>query len=158
MYTEKDILAMLQSGKSVDEIASEFSSALNAANAAYEEEAARVQKEKEAQEAYEDHLLSLSSLICDFLDEYYHEDVKALENLAGEPLDSKAIADVIETIMDYAAPIVKMAKLVGVTTYDPKSAETAIKSTSAKMSNNSKTYSRSQADESITKFLREIGL
>lgn len=158
MYTEKDILAMLQSGKSADEIVSEFSSVLNAANAAYEEETARIQKEKEAQQAYEDHLLSLSSLICDFLDEYYHEDVKALEKVAGEPLDSKAIADVIETVMDYAAPLAKMAKLVTVSVYDPKSAETAIKSTTAKMSNNSKTYGRSQADESITKFLREIGL
>lgn len=158
MYTEKDILAMLQNGKSVDEIASEFSSALNAANAAYKEEAARVQKEKEAQEAYEDHLLSLSSLICDFLDEYYYDDVKALETVAGEPLDNKVIAGIIETAMDYAAPLAKMAKLVTVNVYDPKSAETAIKSTTAKMSNNSKTYTRSQADENITKFLREIGL
>lgn len=150
MYTEKDILAMLQSGKSVDEIASEFTSVLNAANTAYEEEAARVQKEKEAQEAYEDHLLSLSSLICDFLDEYYYDDVKALEQVAGEPLDNKVIAGIIETAMDYAAPLAKMAKLVIVATPDaekPKSKPTTVHIKAS-----------SHADESINKFLRELGL
>lgn len=153
MYTEKDILAMLQSGKSVDEIASEFTSVLNAANTAYEEEAARVQKEKEAQEAYEDHLLSLSSLICDFLDEYYYDDVKALEQVAGEPLDNKVIAGIIETAMDYAAPLAKMAKLVIVATPD---AETATKPKSKPTTVHIK--ASSHADESINKFLRELGL
>lgn len=153
MYTEKDILAMLQSGKSVDEIASEFTSVLNAANTAYEEEAARVQKEKEAQEAYEDHLLSLSSLICDFLDEYYYDDVKALEQVAGEPLDNKVIAGIIETAMDYAAPLAKMAKLVIVATPD---AETAAKPKSKPTTVHIK--ASSHADETINKFLRELGL
>ena len=46
MYTKDDLLARLQNGEDVDTIAQEMATALNAAQAAVEEEAKRAEKQK----------------------------------------------------------------------------------------------------------------
>ena len=52
MFTSEDILARLQNGDSVDEIATEMATALNAAKTAYDEaEAKRIEEEKRIAEA-----------------------------------------------------------------------------------------------------------
>ena len=52
MFTSEDILARLQNGDSVDEIATEMANALNAAKTSYDEaEAKRIEEEKKIAEA-----------------------------------------------------------------------------------------------------------
>ena len=52
MFTSEDILARLQNGDSVDEIATEMANALNAAKTSYDEaEAKRIEEEKRMAEA-----------------------------------------------------------------------------------------------------------
>ena len=46
MYTKEDLIARLQNGEDVDTIAQEMATALNAAQAAVEEEAKRAEKQK----------------------------------------------------------------------------------------------------------------
>ena len=50
MTNKNDILAMLNEGKSIDAIAEEFTQAMNAAKAEYEQKQADVQKRKEAED------------------------------------------------------------------------------------------------------------
>ena len=45
MYTKEDLIARLQNGEDVDTIAQEMATALNAAQAAVEEEAKRAEKD-----------------------------------------------------------------------------------------------------------------
>lgn len=95
MFDEKDLLARLQNGETMDDIAKDLSAALNAANKEYE-----IQKEKQKKEEEEmwrkkeqevQKKIDLESIIDDFIDwaQIYDECpliVKELKTMSGEEM------------------------------------------------------------------------
>ena len=93
MVNKNDILAMLRDGKSPEDIGNAFADMLNDANAEYQAEISKNQKEQNK-------LYDLSSIIEDFLCWYetYYEDV---EDQDPEEM-AKAVIDSIDMIRDLA--------------------------------------------------------
>ena len=95
MFDEKDLLARLQNGETMDDIAKELTAALNAANKEYE-----IQKEKQKREEEEmwrkkeqevQKKIDLENIIDDFIDwaQIYDECpliVKELKTMSGEEM------------------------------------------------------------------------
>lgn len=112
MFNKDDILARLQNGDSVDEIATEMANALNAAKTSYDEaEAKRIEEEKKLaevqakanQEKKEKRALVDNILedIIAYLEYTGHKDmVKQLIELADEDVDN--LADALDAMIELA--------------------------------------------------------
>ena len=111
MYDMNDILKAMAEGKTADDLAKEFTDALNAANAKLEEE--RLEAEKLAKKNQErvDKIKELKGIVLsmqDFIAEYYldhvPEDYKAL---ITQEIEDEAIADALDEI-DALMPMLPM--------------------------------------------------
>ena len=121
MFTSEDILARLQNGDSVDEIATEMANALNAAKTSYDEaEAKRIEEEKRIAEAQakinqekEEKRALVDNIIQDviaYLEYTGHQDiVKQLINLADEDVDN--LADALDAMVELAEMTEKLKVL-----------------------------------------------
>lgn len=128
MFDEKDLLARLQNGETMDDIAKELTAALNAANKEYE-----IQKEKQKREEEEmwrkkeqevQKKIDLESIIDDFIDwaQIYGECpliVKELKEMSAEemleaiPVVEKAVKvrkDMENWFATFKMPDVKVTK------------------------------------------------
>ena len=70
MFSYDDLLAKLQNGASVDELASSFTEALNAANAAYQEKQKEEEEASKREAELRDRQISLVRGIMSLLDGY----------------------------------------------------------------------------------------
>lgn len=136
MFDEKDLLARLQNGETMDDIAKELTAALNAANKEYE-----IQKEKQKKEEEEmwrkkeqevQKKIDLESIIDDFIDwaQIYDEcplAVKHLKTMSAEdmleiiPIVEKAVKareDMEKWLVSFKAPAAKVATPAVKTTDD----------------------------------------
>ena len=128
MFNEKDLLARLQNGETMDDIAKELTAALNAANKEYE-----IQKEKQKREEEEmwrkkeeevQKKIDLANIMDDFMDwaQIYGECpliVKYLKQMSAEemleaiPVVEKAVKvreDMENWLASFTVPAAKVAK------------------------------------------------
>lgn len=70
MYTKEDLIARLQNGEDVDTIAQEMATALNAAQAAVEEEAKRAKKQKAEENRVRNAKREAALMMLDGLSDY----------------------------------------------------------------------------------------
>ena len=106
MFDEKDLLARLQNGETMDDIAKELTAALNAANKEYEIQKEKQKREEEEmwrkKEAEVQKKIDLESIIDDFVDwaqiygecpliVKYLKDMSAEEMLEALPVVEKAV-------------------------------------------------------------------
>ena len=112
MFTSEDILARLQNGDSVDEIATEMANALNAAKTSYDEaEAKRIEEERriaevqaKANQEKEEKRALIDNILEDiiaYLEYTGHQDMtKQLIELADEDVDN--LADALDAMIELA--------------------------------------------------------
>ena len=128
MFNEKDLLARLQNGETMDDIAKELTAALNAANKEYE-----IQKEKQKREEEEmwrkkeeevQKKIDLANIMDDFMDwaQIYGECpviVKYLKHMSAEemleaiPVVEKAVKvreDMEHWLASFTVPAAKVAR------------------------------------------------
>ena len=128
MFNEKDLLARLQNGETMDDIAKELTAALNAANKEYE-----IQKEKQKREEEEmwrkkeeevQKKIDLANIMDDFMDwaQIYGECpliVKYLKHMSAEemleaiPVVEKAVKvreDMENWLASFTVPAAKVAR------------------------------------------------
>ena len=107
MFTEKEILARLQNGESMDTIANEISSLLNSAKDAYEAEEAAKRAEAESAKRVEEckvqEMEDIIELIADWAHTYYDVDEEVFDLISAE--------DVIKIIEECKAYVDAMEKL-----------------------------------------------
>lgn len=107
MFTEKDILARLQNGESMDTIAAEISSLLNSVKDTYEaEEAAKreaAESAKRMEESKVQEMNDIIELIADWAHTYYDVDEEVFDLITAE--------DVIKIIEECKAYVDAMEKL-----------------------------------------------
>ena len=107
MFTEKEILARLQNGESMDTIANEISSLLNSAKDAYEaEEAAKkaaAESAKRVEECKVQEMEDIIELVADWAHTYYDVDPEIFDLITAE--------DVIKIIEECKAYVDAMEKL-----------------------------------------------
>ena len=151
MFTKEDILARLQNGDSMDEIAKEMTDALNAANAQYQEETIKANAEKlEAERIMNAKRAAVDMILdglCDYLvaagDEELLKEVKDVDtDEVVEALDSiTAFTKSLEALRGLEFPLAPTAKRscgkgdygcskpkVSVKMVDPSDADMIIKS------------------------------
>ena len=107
MFTKEDILARLQNGDSMDEIAKEMTDALNAAHADYEsakQADAETERIMNAKRVAVDGMLDC---LCDFLvaagEEEFIEDLK--------DVDTDVVVDMLESAVELAKTLEKLGNL-----------------------------------------------
>ena len=112
MFNKDDILARLQNGDSVDEIATEMANALNAAKTSYDEaEAKRIEEERriaevqaKANQEKEEKRALIDNILEDiiaYLEYTGHQDMaKQLIELADEDVDN--LADALDAMIELA--------------------------------------------------------
>ena len=84
MYSEQDILKLMREGRSADEIAKDFTKALNAAMNAYrKEEEENIRTEEEA---------SIATSITSYLKKYYPQ--------YNKTVNGKKFAEIVKTYID----------------------------------------------------------
>ena len=104
MFTKEDILARLQNGDSMDEIAKEMSDALNAAGAEYEEAKQADNRVMDAKRVAVDGMLDC---LCDFLVAAGEEDlVKSLEDV-----ETDVVVDMIDSAIELTKTLDKLSNL-----------------------------------------------
>ena len=101
MNYESLITSLLNEGRSIDDIAGEFTQALNEAKKRDEErKAAEVQKEKErVEKEKQEWLYNILRYICDYITKFYPELADVVNELDEQTLtnSSKELAEMIET-------------------------------------------------------------
>ena len=157
MFNEKDLLARLQNGETMDDIAKELTAALNAANKEYEIQKEKQKREEEEmwrkKEAEVQKKIDLESIIDDFIDwaqiygecpliVKYLKDMSAEEMLEALPVVEKAVK-VREDMEKWVASFKESAEKVA--------ARPAIKATPAM-----KAVDKS-ADDLLESFLKSVG-
>ena len=146
MFTKEDILARLQDGDTMDEIAKEMSDVLNAAEAQYQEEITKANAEKlEAQRVMDAKRVAVDGMLdclCDYLVATGDEELlKELEDVdtdeVVEALDSiLALTKSMEVLKGLEFPLAPKVKetcgkgkpKVSVKVVDPSNADMIIKS------------------------------
>lgn len=111
MFTKEDILARLQNGDSMDEIAKEMSDALNAANAEYQEETIKANAEKlEAERVMNAKRQAVDGMLdclCDFLVAAGEEEM--VEDLRD--VDTDVVVDMLDSAVELAKTLEKLGNL-----------------------------------------------
>lgn len=107
MFDKAEILARLQDGNTVDDIAKEMAEALNAAKADYAEETARIAKEEEMAKAREaqkaekrEEFAHIVFELCEYMSKYVpdsEEFVDTMRTLTAKEYDD--IADGLESVV-----------------------------------------------------------
>ena len=104
MFTKEDILARLQNGDSMDEIAKEMSDALNAAQADYESAIQADNRVKEAKRAAVDMILDG---VCDFLVASGKD--KLIEDI--KDIDTDDVIDMLDSAIELGETLDKLKDL-----------------------------------------------
>ena len=115
-YTPEDILSRLQAGATIDELAQEFTDALNDAKALQEEEAKKAEAEARAKSARRTamkNLIDALGVYIDFTDnqeykEYFDDKIFEIQE-DEEQLDK--MCDSIDQILEFAVSLDSMVKL-----------------------------------------------
>ena len=157
MFNEKDLLARLQNGETMDDIAKELTAALNAANKEYEIQKEKQKREEEEmwrkKEAEVQKKIDLESIIDDFIDwaqiygecpliVKYLKDMSAEEMLEALPVVEKAVK-VREDMEKWVASFKESAEKVAT--------RPVIKTTPAVKA------SDKSADDLLESFLKSVG-
>ena len=93
MFNKEDILARLQDGDSIDEIADEMSAILNEVQAAYEEAKREEEIESKLQEAKNDAITIMLTGLCNYLELTGNEDM--VQEI--RELEAGKIAEMLDT-------------------------------------------------------------
>ena len=107
MFTKEDILARLQNGDSMDEIAKEMSDALNAAQADYE---SAIQADAEAERVMNAKRQAVDGMLdclCDFLVAAGEEEL--IEDL--KDIDTDVVVDMLDSAVELAKTLEKLGNL-----------------------------------------------
>ena len=107
MFTKEDILARLQNGDSMDEIAKEMSDALNAAHADYE---SAKQADAEAERVMNAKRVAVDGMLdclCDFLVAAGEEEL--IEDLKG--VETDVVVDMLDSAVELAKTLEKLGNL-----------------------------------------------
>lgn len=111
MFTKEDILARLQNGDSMDEIAKEMSDALNAAQQQYQEETIKANAEKlEAERVMNAKRVAVDGMLdclCDFLVAAGEEEL--IEDLKG--VETDVVVDMLDSAIELAKTLEKLGNL-----------------------------------------------
>lgn len=111
MFTKEDILARLQNGESIDEIAKEMTDALNAADAQYQEETIKANAEKlEAERVKEAKRAAVDMMLdglCDYL--VAAGEGELLEDL--KDADTDIVVDMIDSAIELTKTLEKLGNL-----------------------------------------------
>lgn len=95
MFSYDDLLAKLQNGASVDELASSFTEALNAANATYQEKQKEQEEASKREAELRDRQISLvrgvMSLLDGYVDDVYPELAEKWHNVYDEVSDDECL-------------------------------------------------------------------
>lgn len=92
MFSYDDLLAKLQGGASVDELASSFTEALNAANATYQEKQEEASKrEAELRDRQISLVRGVMSLLDGYVDDVYPELAEKWHNVYDEVSDDECL-------------------------------------------------------------------
>ena len=138
MFNEKDILAKLNNGENLQNIADEFAKVLNAANATFQEEqkkaaAERAAKEKQLTKKRE--LKVIMEDLIEWIERYYNVDV------SNSGIDAESLADeIIAGVDEYAKLFDVFAGLA-----------------TKKAVSNSPKKSQFNADDTLNAFLNKMG-
>ena len=101
MFTEKDILARLQNGEDVQDIANEMAALINAANKTYADQKAAEEAAKAAAAKTEvqkkEELQSILDLFCDWFGTYYDTDVAEIKS----ELKADQVIELIDSLKEY---------------------------------------------------------
>lgn len=149
MFTEKDILARLQNGEDVQDIANEMAAMINAANKTYTdqkvaEEAAKAAAAK-AEVQKREELQSILDLFCDWFGTYYEMDVAEIKS----ELKADQVIELIDSLKEYIEAVKGLESMLGV-----KKANAAAPVGTKIIKSNTKPKS---ADEQISDFLNKMG-
>ena len=147
MFDEKTILARLQNGEDVQNIANEMAAMINAANKTYAdqkaaEEAAKAEAAK-AEVQKKEELQSILDLFCDWFGTYYDMDVADLKS----ELKADQMIELIDSLKEYVEAVKGLESMFGVKKAAAPVGAKIIKS-------NTKPKS---ADEQISDFLNKMG-
>lgn len=125
MFTEKEILARLQNGESMDAIANEISSLLNSVKDAYEAEEAAKKAEAESAKRVEEckiqEMNDIIKLIADWAHTYYDVDEEIFDLITAED-----VIKIIEECKAYVDAMEKFSAALGVKP-EKSPAKTALK-------------------------------
>lgn len=95
MFSYDDLLAQLESGASVDELASSFTEALNAANAEYQEERKRQEETSKREAELRDRQISfvrgVMSLLDGYVDDVYPELAEKWHGIYNDVSDDECL-------------------------------------------------------------------
>lgn len=106
MYTKEDLIARLQNGEDVDTIAQEMATALNAAQAAVEEEAKRAEKQKAEEDRIYAAKTEAAYMMLDALSDYL---IAAGEDELQKELNDIEVDQLI-TMLDSSIDMTKRLK------------------------------------------------
>lgn len=111
MYDMNSILKAMAEGKTADDLAKEFTDALNAANAKLEEERIEAEKLAKANQERVNKIAELKGIVClmkDFIADYYLDYVPAdYKDLITKDIEDEAIAEAVDEI-DALMPMLPM--------------------------------------------------
>ena len=146
MFDEKTILARLQNGEDVQNIANEMAAMINAANKTYAdqkaaEEAAKAEAAK-AEVQKKEELQSILDLFCDWFGTYYEMDVNDIKS----ELKADQVIELIDSLKEYIEAVKGLETLFSV--------KNATKPAAKVIKSNTKP---ANADETINAFLNKMG-
>lgn len=149
MFTEKDILARLQNGEDVQDIANEMAAMINAANKTYTdqkaaEEAAKAAAAK-ANVQKKEELQAILDMFCDWFGTYYEMDAADLKS----ELKADQVIELVDSLKEYVAAVKGLESMLGV-----KKVNVAAPVGTKIIKSNTKPKS---ADEQISDFLNKMG-
>ena len=167
MYDMNSILKAMAEGKTADDLAKEFTDALNAANAKIEAE--RIEAEKLAKKNQErvDKIMELKGIVLsmqNFIAEYYLDYVPAdYKDLITKEIEDEAIADALDEI-DALMPMLPMifalaeaeSKMTSPSAPKKNSILPNIKMTKHPIKKTIKTMSDSDANKILHDFLSDL--
>ena len=150
MFTEKDILARLQNGEDVQDIANELAAMINAANKTYTdqkaaEEAAKAAAAK-ADVQKKEELQAILDMFCDWFGTYYEMDVAEIKS----ELKADQVIELIDSLKEYVEAVKGLETLFSVKNATKPAAPIGTKI----IKSNTKPKS---ADEQISDFLNKMG-
>lgn len=149
MFTEKDILARLQNGEDVQDIANEMAAMINSANKAYTDQKAAEEAAKAAAAKAEvqkrEELQSILDLFCDWFGTYYEMDTADLKS----ELKADQVIELVDSLKEYVEAVKGLESMFGV-----KKNKAAAPVGTKIIKSNTKPKS---ADEQISDFLNKMG-
>jgi Rad3-related DNA helicase len=168
MFSKEEIMNMINGGKTTEEIAAEFASALNEAEAETKriDEEARAKADAEAllaerkKQKIED-MRYIIEAVFDYLHEWYPEHDELISLAVEDIDDDEEIEELVVVLDSYIALIASMAKLKeAINKPNVTTANTSIKSINepVTLSNEAITFSQKSLDKIFEEFFNHNGI